>query len=504
MFEQPRSREEIYARIRETSKDQYILEEMVRLGFWGRADGMPEDPAEEVARRGELVRRLRALRTEASRLRNREALLKELRKRRMAESRRKRQETKERRLRERQERAEAWKARKSQEILFLGRGVSGGLGQTESRIEALEAAGLPVFSAPAELAAALEMSISDLRFLTYERPVSRTSHYVQFKIPKKAGGERLIAAPRPRLKAAQRCVLDQILSRLPATDAAHGFRRGRSIVSNARPHAGKDVVVNIDLKDFFPSLSYRRVKGMFQGLGYSESVATVLGLLCTAADTEPVTLDGERFHVATSERHLPQGAPSSPAITNQICRKLDNRLAGLAERFGFVFTRYADDITFSGSGEAAAKVKDLLRFARRIIGDEGFVVHPDKVRVLRRGRRQEVTGLTVNTRPAVERRKLRAFRATLFQVEKDGPDGKRWGQSDDVLAALQGFANYVFMVDPERGAPLRERVEALRRKHGHVPAGRPPRTAEPQATAQPAGEPTADAQKKGGKWYKLF
>jgi hypothetical protein len=246
---------------------------------------------------------------------------------------------------------------------------------------------------------------------------------------------------------------------------------------------------------------------MFRGLGYSESVSTVLALLCTAADTEPVTLDGESYHVATSERHVPQGAPTSPAITNQICRKLDHRLAGLAKRFGFVFTRYADDISLSGSGEAATKVKELLRFAQRIIRDEGFVVHPDKVRVLRRGRRQEVTGLTVNAKPAVERQKLRAFRATLFQVEKDGPDGKHWGQSDDVLAALQGFANYVFMVDPERGAPLRERVKALRRKHGHTLAPQPPRAAAPQTPPEPSSEPAAPpagASNKAGKWYKLF
>jgi hypothetical protein len=225
-------------------------------------------------------------------------------------------------------------------------------------------------------------------------------------------------------------------------------------------------VVNVDLRDFFPSVSYRRVKGLFRKLGYAEEVATVLGLLCTEPDTVQTVLDGVTYHVAQGTRHLPQGAPTSPAITNLLCRRLDQRLRGFAHKHGLVYTRYADDLTLSAPADKEPHVGAMLAVLTKVARDEGFAVHPDKVSVKRRGRRQEVTGLVVNQRLAVDRETLRRFRAVLFQVEKDGPEGKRWGASPDVIASLRGFANYVFMVDPERGRKLRERALALSAARG--------------------------------------
>jgi hypothetical protein len=178
-----------------------------------------------------------------------------------------------------------------------------------------------------------------------------------------------------------------------------------------------------------------------------------------------VELDGRVYHVARTERFLPQGAPSSPGITNLLCRGLDARMTRVAGSLGFRYTRYADDMTFSGSGPAAANVGRLLRRARFVIGQEGFRVHPEKTRVLRRGGRQEVTGLVVNRRVNVPRDTLRRFRATIYQIERDGPTGKHWGSNPDVLSAIEGFANFVAMVDPERGEPLRRRVLALIDRH---------------------------------------
>jgi hypothetical protein len=137
----------------------------------------------------------------------------------------------------------------------------------------------------------------------------------------------------------------------------------------------------------------------------------------------------------------------------------------VAEQLGCRYSRYADDLTFSGSGEAAANVGRVLRRVRYVVEQEDLRVHPKKTRVLRRGRRQEVTGLVVNQRVNVSRRLLRRFRATLFQIEKDGPAGKRWGNSPDVLTAVLGFANFVAMVDATRGRVLQERVDAILRKH---------------------------------------
>ena len=154
--------------------------------------------------------------------------------------------------------------------------------------------------------------------------------------------------PRPPWAAPSAWVFDEILRRLEPEPQAHGFVPGRSIVTNAASHTGKAVVCNLDLKDFFPSITFRRVKGLFRKLGYGEHVATLLALLCTEPPRVPVELDGKTYHVALGARVLPQGACTSPAITNALCRRLDRRLDGLARRHGFAYTRYADDLTFSG------------------------------------------------------------------------------------------------------------------------------------------------------------
>jgi hypothetical protein len=208
---------------------------------------------------------------------------------------------------------------------------------------------------------------------------------------------------------------------------------------------------------------------MYRKLGYSEEVATVLGLLCSEPDITEAELDGTRYFVARGPRRLPQGAPTSPAITNVLCRRLDRRINGWAKKHGYTYTRYADDLTIS-SKDRAAPVGKMLQFLRHIAVAEGFAVHPDKVRVVRKGRRQEVTGVVVNERPGVPRDELRRFRALLFQIEKDGPAGKKWGTATDVLAAAQGYAAYVMMIDKNKGEALRAKVATLRARHKVPPA----------------------------------
>jgi RNA-directed DNA polymerase len=507
--ERPKTREELYERIRQGGREGFILEDMIRLGFWPARGELPNDPAEEIHRRAELQRQLNELRAEQRRLYNEEALIKELRKRRLEESRRKRQETKERRERERQERAEGWRRRQEQEIVYLGEAVSGGLNHTEGDAARLQSYGLPPLGTAAEIAAALGITVNELRFLAFDRKTSTVSHYVCFQVPKKTGGLRQISAPMPRLKAAQHWVLQNILEKVETHGCAHGFRAGRSIVTNARPHVGAETVVNFDLKDFFPSIGYRRVKGLFRAFGYSEAAATILGLLCTQPTTEEVELDGRRYFVATGARHLPQGGPTSPAITNILCRRLDRRLLKAADDLGFTYTRYADDLTFSASGESLRHLGGLLERVKAVVTHEGFDVHPDKTRVLRRSRQQEVTGVVVNSKPNVSRRELKRFRATLYQIEKDGPAGKRWGRSPDVIASLHGFANFVYMVNPDKGAELRRRVRAVAEKYGWEPArverpAPPKRPGPPQAgttSPEPQSPRPAPAQKK---WWKLW
>jgi hypothetical protein len=514
----PRNRQELYDRIRASSRDEVIFEEMVRLGFWPARTGIPGDPAEVLHRRNELQGQIRALATEQSRLGNLEAMKRELRKRRLEESRRKQQETKERRERERRARAEAWKERKGKELLFLGRGVSAGLSERTADEARLGKLGLPVLATPEALAQALGLSVGKLRALCFTRTASTTSNYVRFLLPKKTGGTRLISAPLPRLKAAQAWVLENILKKVPVHDAAHGFREGRSIVTNAQPHVGAGLVVNLDLKDFFPSVLYPRVKGVFVRLGYSEATATVLALLCTEPDVEEVELDGRRYYVALGGRRLPQGAPTSPALANILCRRLDRRLSGAARKLGFVYTRYADDLTFSAHGPEPRDAGELLRFVRWLVREEDFTPHPEKTRILRRGRQQEVTGVVVNDKPGVDRETLKRFRALLHQLEKTGPEGKRWGQGGDIIASAVGYANYVAMVDPVKGRVLQAKARALEARYGRRPT--PPPRAKKAAPAQAPAVPVAsaapvspdsgtrnepkptEAPKK--KWWKLF
>ncbi len=467
MTEQPRTRQDLYDLIRQTSKQEFILSEMIRLGLWDEHNNHnPEDPAEEIRRQGELQRQLQELQQQNRQLGDEKALKQELFKQRLAASKRKRQETKERNECKRQERARAWQEKQAREIAYLGEDVSHGLNCFEHNLDRLGQYKLPVFETAADLATAMGLTIGQLRFLAFDRKTSTVSHYIRFKIAKKTGGERAISAPLPRMKAAQHWILDRILEHVPMHAAAHGFRRGRSIVTNATPHVGTDVVVNLDLQDFFPSISYQRVKGVFRALGYGEAIATILALICTEATTEEIELDGKTYYVATSDRYLPQGAPTSPAITNILCRRLDKRLANMAVSQGFTYTRYADDLTFSATGEATSQLCNILKHTHNIVAHEGLTVHPDKTRVLRKSQQQEVTGIVVNKKLTIDRATLKKFRATLHQIEKDGLADKHWGNGDDLMAEIEGFANYVMMVNPMKGATLVGQVKIIKKKYG--------------------------------------
>ena len=437
-----------------------------------------------------------------------------------------------------QSRAEAHRRRLQSEIPFVGRGVSSGLQDKASDAAKLGALGLPVFHDAAGLAAFLEVAVPRLHWLCYHRDADRTCHYTYFAIPKKGGGERIISAPKTAMRAAQRKVFEGILAKLPVHDAAQGFVKGRSILTNARPHVGAEVVVNVDLRDFFPTVTYRRVKGMFRSLGYSEQAATLLGLLCTEAPRRRVRVSeesgpagageergqgsgvrgqgqaaverGQRsggrgqghsgvagqghsavgggqaisgagsrepgsrsltpgpspltpvtYWVAIGERRLPQGACTSPAITNRICARLDEKLAAVAAGKGWTYTRYADDLSLSGPDPTGKTVGYVLNQLRRVLRFEGFEIHPDKVRVQRKRGRQAVTGLTVNRKVAVSRATVRRFRAILHNCERFGIDSQNRSGHADFRAYLRGFADFVGMVDPVRGTELSQQVERL-------------------------------------------
>jgi len=425
-----------------------VLERMRIHGFWPAGQGLPPDPAGEAAERAQLEKELAELRQQQAVLKDPQKALAQERKRRWEESKKRRSERKKARLAEHKIWVKFWEENRRQSITHLGIGVSAGLFKNLSDAAALLARGLPVIHDGAQLAAALGIEIGTLRWLTFHRRGATLVHYHRYEVAKKTGGARLISAPKPALKKAQSWVLENILAKVPVEPQAHGFVPGNSIVTNATPHVGRAVVINLDLKDFFPSITFRRVKGVFAHMGYSEQVATILSLLCTEPPRVEAELDGKRYYIALGQRVLPQGACTSPAITNILCRKLDKRLAGLARRLDCTYTRYADDLTFSSDDRT--RIGFLLRGIRMVLTGEGFTEHAAKTHVMRRSGRQEVTGVTVNTRTTLSRTDRRELRAVLHNAANHGLESQNRESRPDFAAYLRGRVAFACMVDPSQ------------------------------------------------------
>jgi len=389
-------RQEIYDRIRNSSKDEYILSEMKRLGFWDESEDKPQLAENLIKERSGLNKELHSLLKEKMIFDNPEKLLQRIHKERMKRSKQQQLENKKKRLAEREQKKKEWAEKKLTDIIYVGKDYSALLNKTVSDFDALKLKGLPLLSTAKELADAMGLSISELRFLCYRRNVSEISHYRKFSVSKKSGGERIIYAPMPRLKNAQYWVLEHILNKCEIHKNAHGFVANHSILSNAEKHSNQSTVINIDMQDFFPSIKFNRVLGMYRSLGYSPAVSSLLALLCTQAETEEVELDGKSYYANLGNDFLPQGSPASPAITNIICWRIDKRLTGLAKASNAVYTRYADDVTFSLNEKDPKAAKCLLKSARKIAENEGFRINSKKTRVMNKNRRQEVTGVVVN------------------------------------------------------------------------------------------------------------
>src|SRR5215213_9553717 len=282
-------------------------------------------------------------------------------------------------------RRETWGAYKANHIVHLGEGVfwndelKEDKWDTPNSEERAAENELPALDKPEQLAEALGVTIPQLKGMAYHCDAATSLHYVRFTIPKRDGSERPIWAPKKRLKAAQRWILHNIVERLPVHGSAQGFLVGRSILSNAAVHVNSKILLKMDIKEFFPTVTWRRVKGVFRRAGYRDGISTLLALLCTEAPREIVQLEGKTYYVSLGPRCLPQGAPTSPSITNALCLRLDRRLAGLATKYGWRYTRYADDRKFSLPADHKGKPRlgALLGCARRIVQAEGFEVKDD-------------------------------------------------------------------------------------------------------------------------------
>jgi hypothetical protein len=459
-----------YERVSKYGKQTVILEEMLRLGFWPPDPQAAEQREEAIKQLEGEYEQLAGLRSELgtvekqiSQAGNLPYLLQEIRKKRIERVRQRREERKQEKIRLQTERRASDKAYRLATPPFLGQGVSAGLRYTGGDPAKLAALGLPALENASDIARAIGIEESELSWLTYHRGAATIDHYHRFTIPKRSGGLRVISSPKRQLRVAQSWLLQEVLLKLQIHEAAMAFRPGRSIVDNALQHRQQAVVIRLDLKDFFPSIRFRRVKGLFESFGYNEGVASILALLATEAPRVAMTLDGQRRFVSTGQRQLPQGACTSPALTNILCRKLDSRLSGLARRFGFTYTRYADDLVFSHP-RPDAPLGQFLSFVKKVIEGEGFVLNPEKTAIMRPQHRQAVTGLVVNNaQPALSRSDLRRFRAFLHHCETQGFEAVSEQLGKNALGYARGYLAFIQMVSPAKAAQLKGRHPWLAR-----------------------------------------
>ena len=274
--------------------------------------------------------------------------------------------------------------------------------------------------------------------------IKQIESYKTFFIPKKSGGTRKIEAPNDELKAIQLWIKENILDKFSVSQYAKGFVKGVSIYDNALQHTKKELVINIDLKDFFPSIGYNEVYKVFKYIGYTESVSKLLTNLCT-----------NPYNV------LPQGSPASPVLSNLVSLKLDKRLGCLAKKIGADYTRYADDITFSGK----KSIKKYIEVIKKIISEEGYTINEEKFRLQYYYQRQEVTGLVVNNGVTVPERYIKELENAIYYCKKYGVvdymkhiDCEKGFYKEH----LYGLAYFVKMVDTKKGTNYLKQLDEIK------------------------------------------
>ena len=211
------------------------------------------------------------------------------------------------------------------------------------------------------------------------------------------------------------------MQKIEVSDLSHGFIKSRSVLTSAKSHhTSPDLLINIDLENFFPTITFERVRGLYQSFGYSGYIASLLAMLCTYCERIPLEIKGEIKYIKTSDRILPQGSPASPMITNIICRNMDKRIYGLCKKLGVTYTRYADDMSFSYIGDTDNfAIGDFLSSIHQIIEAEGFHMKKEKTHILRKNNRQYITGIVINNEEiGVPKKWVKILKASIHNAQK--------------------------------------------------------------------------------------
>lgn len=340
------------------------------------------------------------------------------------------------------------------------------ISETLSYADGLDSKGLPVIFDQQHLSYLLCMEHRNLRQLVK----SASSYYKYFAIKKRRGGLRRIMSPYSELRDVQTWIKENILDKIELPNCVKAFVKGRNIMENAKMHEGRKYILKVDITNFFESIGVRQVYVAFRKMGYDSSVAAWLANLCTAKiedykyeqleDQEEIQkLFNDLYH--KSEPFLVQGAPTSPGLANIICNRMDKRMMGLANKHGFTYSRYADDMTFS------ADKKDRLpkvSMIRKIVKTEGFHLNEEKIELLHEGNRQIVTGLLVDNHVRVPGRYKKDIKRHIHFCLKYGgrehfhriAPGKAFGKE-----WLAGRIRYIHSVEPETAKKLWAEFERI-------------------------------------------
>ena len=326
---------------------------------------------------------------------------------------------------------------------------------------------LPRWRSPTKLAAWLDLTPEELAWFSGSwrldaNTPSRLDHYGYRWVPKRGGGFRLIEIPKSRLRELQQQLLHGFLEHLPAHQAAHGFVVGKSCLTHAALHQNKAVVIRMDLQDFFSSIAASRIHALFSHVGCTTNVASLLtGLSTHRTPWRELNTPENRARIQFDQRqrlnsaHLPQGAPTSPALSNLCAFRLDLRLDALAKALNATYSRYADDLVFSGERTLLSGAQRFHIQVAAIALEEGFRLNTRKTRFMGAAQRQKITGLVVNRHPNIPRQDYDHLKAILHNSVVRGAAKQNLQNLPDFRAHLAGKVSYVASVNPAKAQRLK-------------------------------------------------
>jgi RNA-directed DNA polymerase len=279
------------------------------------------------------------------------------------------------------------------------------------------------------------------KYTIYQLSKHSDKYYKTYTIPKKSGKPRTICQPSKKLKGLQSWLLVNILDKLKVSNSCKGFEKGTSTASNAEPHKNANTILTIDLKDFFPTVKRNQVYNIFKAIGYNDTIATVMTNICTF------------------EEALPQGSPCSPKLANLSAWTLDVRIQGYVGKRGINYTRYADDLSFSGLNPS--KVVNIIPMIKTIIEDEAFFINPSKTRIAGSARAKIVTGLVIsNDNFGIGKEKYKIVRAKIHHLTLPKEQG-----NIKLLYHVNGWISYLNSVDKKRFLKAKKYIKELALKH---------------------------------------